>query len=403
MITPGQEPHSVRSRAEEDEELAARQRGHRRKLILAGLLLAVIFIGAGIWFYRQQIYRYTSYETVQEKMLQEGSLVGYETFGKNVLKYTRDGASYIDDRGEAVWTESYEMRTPIVAVNGDFVAIADRKSNKILICNTSGKVGEATTILPITRVSVSGLGFVAAVVEDSTSSYIYCFTKDGSPHGTEMRANMSGNGYLMDICLSKDSTQMMASYVYINSGEAKTRVLFYNFSEIGKNVPTRMVGGFDKPFADTIVPRVVYLKEPYSCAFSSDGPVFFSSKNLASPEMIEQTHMETDTIESVFYSDEYVAVIVWNNDGEGEKRLEVFRADGSHVMSRKFTYDYVHADIDGELIFLYNDNSCRIYNMAGVEKLDATFDFPVIKIRRGRMPGTLLVMGPQQMREIKLK
>ena len=41
--------------------------------------------------------------------------------------------------------------------------------------------------------------------------------------------------------------------------------------------------------------------------------------------------------------------------------------------------------------------------MAGVEKLDTVFDFAVTKIRRGRMPNTLLVMGPQEMREIKLK
>ena len=83
--------------------------------------------------------------------------------------------------------------------------------------------------------------------------------------------------------------------------------------------------------------------------------------------------------------------------------MEVFRADGSHILSKEFTYDYTGVDIDGELIFLYNDNSCKIFNMAGVEKLNATFDFTVTKIRKGRMPNTLLVMGPREMREIKLK
>ncbi len=52
--------------------------------------------------------------------------MGYKSFGNNVLKYTRDGASYIDNRGENVWTESYEMKTPVVAVNGDYAAIATR-------------------------------------------------------------------------------------------------------------------------------------------------------------------------------------------------------------------------------------------------------------------------------------
>lgn len=403
MITPEKDYPPNRRKQEEEEMHASRQKKHRRHMVLAILALALVFAGAGCWFYYQQIFRYTSYETVRQVSLNQGSLVGYETFGSNVLKYTRDGASYIDDRGNNVWTESYEMKMPIVAVNGNFAVIADQQGNDIIICNTEGKVGQALTILPITRVAVSGLGMVAAAVEDSTSSYLYFFRKDGGEMKVNIRSNMSGNGYPLDLCLSKDGTQMMCSYVYLENGEAKTRVVFYDFSEIGKNVPTRVVGGFDEPFANTIVPRVAYLKEPYSCAFSSQGPAFFSTKNLAKPELVKEGTLPGETIAGVFHSDEYVAVIVWNTTGEGEKRLEVFRADGTHVLSKEFTYDYLHADIDGELIFLYNDNSCKVFNMAGVEKLDTAFDFSVSKIRRGRLPNTLLVMGPQEMREIKLR
>ena len=245
MITPEKDYPPNRRKQEEEEMHASRQKKHRRHMVLAILALALVFAGAGCWFYYQQIFRYTSYETVRQVSLNQGSLVGYETFGSNVLKYTRDGASYIDDRGNNVWTESYEMKMPIVAVNGNFAVIADQQGNDIIICNTEGKVGQALTILPITRVAVSGLGMVAAAVEDSTSSYLYFFRKDGGEMKVNIRSNMSGNGYPLDLCLSKDGTQMMCSYVYLENGEAKTRVVFYDFSEIGKNVPTRVVGGFD--------------------------------------------------------------------------------------------------------------------------------------------------------------
>ncbi len=403
MITPGQEYPPSRKRVEEEEMHAGHQKKRRRYLGLGMAVLLLILAGAGGWFYYQQLHRYMGYETLRVIPLNEGSLVGYKSFGNNVLKYTRDGASYIDNRGENVWTESYEMKTPVVAVNGEYAAIADRQGNNIIICSTSGKVGQATTILPITRITVSSLGLVAAVVEDSTSSYIYFFRRDGSELKINVRTNMSGDGYPLDICLSRDGTQLMCSYVYLEAGEAKNRVVFYDFSEIGKNVPTRLVGGFDKPFEDTVVPRVAYLKEPFSCAFSSNGPVFFSSRNLANPELLSQADVEGENISGIFYSEEYVGVIVWNNGGENEKRMEVFRADGSRILNKEFTYDYTGVDIDGDLIFLYNDNSCKIFNMAGVEKLNATFDFTVTKIRKGRMPNTLLVMGPQEMRELKLK
>ena len=79
------------------------------------------------------------------------------------------------------------------------------------------------------------------------------------------------------------------------------------------------------------------------------------------------------------------------------------RADGTHVLTKEFTYEYTQADIDGDLIILYNEDSCRIFNMAGAEKLYAVFDFHISKIRKGRFPNTLVVTGPQQMREIRLR
>lgn len=391
---------------EEDSEEVLRQahrKVRRKQIAIVAAVLALIGTAVGGWYYYQQHYSYTSYETVWEIPVNEGSLVGYQAFGSNVLKYTKDGASYTDNKGKTIWTESYEMKAPIAVVNGEYTAIADQQGNSIYICNTDGKQGEATTVLPISKVAVSGTGIVAAVLEDSTSSYIVFFKRDGSILDLTVKTKMSGDGYPLDIALSEDGTQLICSYVHLVNGEMKNRVVFYDFSEIGKNVPNRLVGGFDDPFQDTLVPRVVYLEEPYSCAFSGNGPVFFSSKNLASPELIRQEDMTEENIESVFYSKEYVGLIVRNNNSEYQDRMEIFRADGTHVLTKEFTYEYTQADIDGDLIILYNEDSCRIFNMAGAEKLYAVFDFHISKIRKGRFPNTLVVTGPQQMREIRLR
>ena len=52
-----------------------------------------------------------------------------------MIKYTKDGASYLDSRGKAVWILSYEMKHPMITVNGDFAAIGDRQGNSIYICD----------------------------------------------------------------------------------------------------------------------------------------------------------------------------------------------------------------------------------------------------------------------------
>lgn len=389
---------------EEREEAAAQalKKSRKRRLIMLVALLAVLGGAAGGLYYYQRNYQYVSVETAWQTDMTEGSLVGYESFGNNVLKYTKDGASYLDNRGKNVWTESYEMKNPIVARQGDYIAVADRQGNKICIFSSMGKVGEATTVLPISKVTISGTGIVAAVVEDTTASYVMFYDRDGSSLQVGIKTIISGDGYVLGAALSDDGTQLMCSVVYIQNGELKNRVVFYDFSEVGKNVPDRIVGGFDDPFDGTLVPRVFYMNNSYSCAISGKGLTFFSTENIASPSLVAQIAVESE-IQSVCYNKEYVAMVLKNPSGEYTSSLEVYRKDGTHVFTKDFTYEYTHLDIDDDLILLYNENSCEIFNMAGVQKLYATFDFTVSKVRKGRFPNTLVVSGPQQMREIKLR
>lgn len=405
QIVPSQPVPRPPSRTDEEEEEALRlhrKKIRRRRLVIALILLAVAGAAAFGWFYYIVPYQYTTFESAWETPMNEGSLVSYEPFGNNVLKVTRDGASYIDAKGKTIWSESYEMKNPRAAVRGDYAVIADIQSNQIFICDTAGSRGMAETILPVSKAVVSGTGVVAAVQEDATSSYITFFNKDGSQLDITVKTNMGGDGYPLDLALSEDGTQLLCSFVHIQGGELKNKVVFYDFSEIGKNVPSRVVGGFDQQFQGTIAGEVAFLGEPYSCAFSGNGLTFFSSKNLASPELITQIGVEEE-IQSVLHSEDYAGMIVKNNEGEFENRMEIYKKDGSKAMSVDFTYDYAGADIDGDLVILYNENSCRVFNMSGVEKFQATFDFTVSRIRKGAMPNTLIVSGPQVMKEIRFR
>lgn len=400
VVTSG----AVRQQESDSEEVvrSAHQKIRRRRLILLIFIALMATVGVGGWFYYRQNYQFTEYEVVWEEELQEGSLVGYETFGNNVLKYTKDGASYMDNRGKLIWKESYEMKSPVASVNGDYAVVADKQGNSIYIYSKDGYQGKANTVLPISKVTVSGTGIVAAVLEESTSSYINFFRKDGTVLDVTVKSNMGGDGYPLDIALSQDGTQLICSYVHIQKGEVKSRVVFYDFSEIGKNVPNRLVGGFDESFASTLVARVQYLGEPYSCAFSGNGLTFFSSKNLASPEQINQVEVEEE-IECIFYSDDYAGIIVKNYNGESASRMELYKKNGDLVMKKEFTYDYDQVDIDGNMIIMYNNDSCKVFNLAGTERFSGEFDFPVLKIRqKAGLSNALIVTGPQTMKEVKL-
>lgn len=393
-------------REEDSEEIIRKARAKvRSRRLKIGMAVFFVLAAAGLGLYQYfRLYQYKEYKVVWEKEISEGSFVGYMDYGGNVLKYSKDGASYIDAQGKEIWMESYEMKSPVASVNGNYAAVADQQGNSIYIFDKTGKTGVATTLLPIVKITVSAdQGMVAAVLEDSTANYIYFYKREGSVLDVKIKALLGGDtGFPVDISLSPDGTQLIGAYAYLKNGSINGRVAFHNFAEIGKSIPDRLVGGFDEIYDSSLVARVHFLNNTYSCAFADNSISFFSNKNALSPELIKQVAVE-DEIRSVFYSDQYVGVIVNNSEGENPNRMEIYKPDGSLVLSQEFNFQYTHADIDGEHIILYNEDSCRLYNMSGRLKFEGTFDFTILKIRNGRLPNTLIVTGPQNMKEIRLQ
>lgn len=406
VITPNSSPPPKFREEENDSEEIVKEaaRKIRRRRLFTVLFLVLAAAGAAAGYYEYQLrHQFLEYKVSWEKNVDrtESSFAGYMKFGSNLLKYSKDGAVYTDNQGKDVWILSYEMKSPVAVVNGDFAAIADQQGNSIYICDKNGNQGVATTVLPITKVAVSAHGVVAAIMEDSRAGYITFFRRDGTPIDIEIKSTLEKDGYPVDITLSPDGTQLMVSYVYLGNGSAKGQVVFYNFSEIGKNVPGRVVGGYKDIFDNSLIAKVRFLTETYSCAFADNSLTFFSSRNVMSPELIKQVPVEEE-IQSVFYSEEYAGIVVNNSSGEFSYRIDVYKNNGDKQFSREFNFQYTHADIDGDYVLLYNEDSCEVYNMRGNLKFKGEFDFTVSKITKGRLPGTLIVTGPQTMKEIKL-
>ena len=154
-------------------------------------------------------------------------------------------------------------------------------------------------------------------------------------------------------------------------------------------------------YEGSLVPEVGYMDDVYSVAFADSSISFYSSRDVMSPQLLVQIPVEEE-IRSVVYSGPWAGVVVTPEAGVARCRMDLYQPDGKLVFSREFSYDYDHVDIDGDWIFLYNENSCRIYNRYGNLKYEGTFDFTVSKITKGRLPGEIIVTGPQMIQQIKL-
>lgn len=340
--------------------------------------------------------------TEVSKNVSDSSFVKFAMYGDNMIKYTKDGASYIDATGKTIWTQSYEMKTPIISINGDYAVIADQQGNEMYICSKAGCTGTAKTQLPITKAAVSARGVAAAVVEDSTASYIFYFKKNGEALGINIKMLLSGDGYPVDIALSPDGKQIVMSIMYMKNGMLKNKVAFYDFSEIGKNVNNRFIAAFEEEFDDKMVGRVRYLNDQTVCAFSDKGLTFISVRNVIPDTNVIYVPVEEE-IRSICYSDQYAAVVVDSTSGS-PYRLDVYNTDGKRVTSIDFDYAYTGVLIDGDRLILYNEESCREYNLNGHEKFNGQFDFSVSLVRAGKnRANSLITAGSEVMKEIKLR
>lgn len=396
-----------RSSGEDSEGIVkeAERRVRRRHMIILLVILIVITAATIAYYWYQRSYEYKESTVGWERQFErdEVGFVDYRSYGDNLLRYSKDGASYIDGSGKDIWIQPYEMRTPITAVNGDYAAIADQQGNHIYIFDKNGLLGTATTVLPIIKISISAKGLVAAILEGHrATSHIYYYAKDGTELDISITGFLNGEiGYPLDISLSPDGSMLMGSFTYLEGGEVKNRVAFYNFSEVGKNAPDRFVGGFHEMYGGSMIPKVCYLDSVYSVAFADSSISFYSSLDVMSPELIKQIPVEEE-IKTIFYSDKYAGIVVKEAAGEHDYRLDLYSAEGSHIFSQEFSFDYDHVDIDGDNIFLYNEDSCRIYNHFGNLKFEGTFDFSVSRVRNGHLPNQIIAAGASAVKEIKL-
>ncbi len=406
---------SAEANRQREESAATIRKAHnrtiRRRVIVTAVILCIAAGAvAGLYWYNR-FAKLESTTVVWERQMEqtEGTFTGYASFGENVLKYTRDGASYIDASGKDIWIQSYEMNAPIVAVCGNYAAIADQQGNSIYICDQTGCLGIATTVLPISRISISSRGMVAAIVEDQLSSNVYYFQRDGSEMEIYIKGLLNsadsqddtGIGYVLDADLTPDGNVLMGSYFYIQGGRLKNRVAFYNFSEVGKNAVNRMVGGFHEIYEDSMVAKVACLSDSRAVAFADNSLTFYSLRDQMSPEMTLLVPVEEE-IRSIFYNENYVGVVVYSTSGENEYRMDVYGADGTKAFSEEFSYDYSEVAVEGDMVFLYNEDSCRIYNRYGNLKYEGAFDYSVARITKGRLPNQIIVTGPQTMQELLL-
>ncbi|MBQ8813550.1 MAG: hypothetical protein IJZ85_03505 [Lachnospiraceae bacterium] len=388
------------SKKPEPDELDKKLRRHRAVRLLILLLAAVVAVGAFVLLEmnrRKEIY--DGHVISWEKEITTTGNDRYIAYMDYILRWNRDGITYVNSKGEAVWTQSFELSDPVAVVNGSYAAVIDRGGYLLYIFNESGCTGKVSTLLPIHKVTVSAGGVTAIVVEDDLADKVFFYDMSGRQMGIEMKTLLTEDGYTLDMSLSPDGQQMVAAYVYLDQGVMKNQVVFRNFGDEGQEMIKRLVGGF-KEYDGQLIGRTVFLDDVYACAFAQDRVCFYSLKNRLSPQLVKQIDYGEE-ICSVFYSTEYVGVISEGSDS-AKRQISVYDRTGKVLAEFETAFAYTGANFSGGRIVLYNTSYCEIYNLYGDLKYEAAVGSD-IRWLACTAEDMLLIIDGKTAREIKLE
>lgn len=363
-INVGKEKNSEQHREDYREKIRRHKMTavYRLLLVVAAVaaLLAVVYIQ-----YRNHIY--TSYDSISLVALEVADNSTMMQLGENILIYSADGARCVNKKGEVLWNQAFEMQDIIVTTNEDVVAIADYNGNEIYVLDSTQKICEISTTMPIRSIAVSATGRVAAALADTKITWIHVYETDGTLE-YESKASMGQSGYPSAMAFSPNGELLGVSYTYVDYGSIESRIAFYNYGSVGSNVTDYKVNAYT--YQDTIIPHMQFMDDDTVVAVGDDRLIIF--KGNQKPAEQAQYFYE-DEIQAVYQNGNYIGVIFRSDKLESQYKMEVYGTNAGKRGTYYFNMDYEEIAFAEDYFMIYNNKECLIQTYDGLSKFEGDF------------------------------
>ncbi len=346
-----------------------------RRIRIGMLCLIVAIVAVVLVQVIAASFHYNTYEVLENTGVQNASVIDYIPYQNSLLKYSKDGAVYVDEKGEAVWNETFAMKMPTADVCGEYVAIADLNGNDVYIFNTQGKVSSTTMPYKVCDIEVAAQGVFAVILEGEKENYINLYDKNGEMI-SKIQTTIDQGGYPMDMDLSENGEKLFTTYLSLDGGQAKNGLTAYNFGVVGQmENADRMMGGYQ--LEDTLVPKVAFLDNNTICAFGDNQFIFYAMRQKSS----EKAKISFDQeIRSVFYNSSCVGTVSRNDSAVRKVKNEaapyvfdLYNTNGRRILTREIDFNYEHVRMYEKEIIFTGGTECRIYTLGGKLKFSYAF------------------------------
>ena len=370
-FTPKQTTH--KEKGNKTEELWAKILRHRTEILIRiGIVIVVLLLATGFFYFNYLNKTYTQINVVKsyDSVVTMGSDV--MRFGNCILVYSNDGMKCVNEKGEVVWNETFQMQNPMIDVNGDVVGIADYNGSIIYMMNKSGILGTINTGMPIRKFRVSDRGLAIAILDDSDITPIHIYDTEGNTIAY-FSTSMRNSGYPIDLAITESGIVVAVSYLYVDNASYKTDVAFYNFGEVGQNQTDNLVSGYT--YSNAIVPVVRFIDNANAVAVADNRLMFYTGdqKPISSGEVLVE-----DEIAAVYFGEQYVA-LVFNNSGEGDRyTVNIYDRNGKIKDMISFNIAYEDILLTGNHIVVYSSDECLVHVIGGIDKYNGPLEGGVL-------------------------
>ena len=382
----------------------------KKQLGIAALLLLLLLALMTIISIFRVHTDYAVLSTYKQESNQEDQ---YVAFHNTVLQYGSNGISCIDSQNKVLWSQTFEMDRPILAMSDSYIAVADQSGNDIWLFDANGYVQQMTSSYQILQIAVSNEGSVAAALERNKNCYLQIYNSAGElTAGGE--AHLKESGYPVALALSSDGKTLAVSYLTVSTGSLSSTISFYDFSSQDEN-SDHVLDSFENE--GLTIARLAYLKNGNLVAFGNKEVQIYSGGD--SPELKTQLEPEGNIV-SIFVGSERFGLVFQNQQtasGDAEEgraesgdssnstyRLEVYKESGKKSFSTDFSiaYDRIYEMENGEICIEGNSALVFVSKMGRVF-YEESFEQPLLGLAPLDRYHHYYLVFPDRSERIRLK
>lgn len=387
---------NISSSADDEMRDYKRRIRKRRRTVrtrYAIIFLLLLIVGTGIYRYvkSRSFSKYSITDTIKRN---DTLTTKYASFGGKILKYSRDGVSYTNEKDKSLFSITYTMQNPVLVLNEKAGAVLEENGNQIYTFDQTKQLGKIETLLPIKHLAISEQGVVAVLLEESSAAKLEIYASDGTLLG-DGKFTLEDAGYPMNLAISSDGTKIAIAFAQVSGTKFASSVAVYNFDGVGENHVDHLV--FAQNYTDYLIPEIHYFNKSTFAAVGDGILAIYQGTQI--PELVKEISFEKKLL-SVFYGKEKIGLVFEEEQG---KTLQIFDLKGNQDGEIPFEMDYEHVCIEEKWVVIYSENEMGLYTYKGKECFRQTFETSLNNIFPTDSRRKYLLIYNNETQKIKLK